>query len=406
MDAPLVSVIVPVYNAEKYLSQCLDSIVDQSLSRIEIVLVDDGSFDSSPELLARYAEKDKRVRVIRSQNKGAGAARNEGLAIASGKYLSFLDADDFFEADMLEAAFNAAERDCADVVAFGGWLYDEEGNANRQASWFFRRDGMPSSCFSPKEASGVLFDLFGNYTWNKLFKRDFILAKGIKFQEIERTNDLLFTCSALFLARKITALDKAFVHYRVTNHSSLQSTNDRSPLCFVSAFRALKESLESNGAYSLYEGSFVNHFVDAVVANCNSMKSLDGLRRIKEHSANCIEPEFNLSEGGERFGCDADLLDQYRMLLDSDLDEYLFFAQKKAQYALDDNLWYTDWLEWDNWNSRNKFESEIAEMKEREIQLSQNLSSAESERDALLESRSYRIGRAVTAPIRAFKKNR
>ena len=97
-----VSVILPVYNAGKYLHQCMDSIVNQTLKDIEIICVDDGSSDNSLEILRQYAEKDERVKVIAQANGGAGAARNNGLRAATGEYLSFLDSDDFFELDMLE----------------------------------------------------------------------------------------------------------------------------------------------------------------------------------------------------------------------------------------------------------------------------------------------------------------
>ena len=109
MEEIKVSVIIPVYNAEEHLEQCLDSILCQTLKEIEIICVDDGSKDSSPAILAEYAKKDNRVRVIRQENGGAGKARNTGLSAAKGKYLSFLDADDFSQPEMLEKAFNNQE---------------------------------------------------------------------------------------------------------------------------------------------------------------------------------------------------------------------------------------------------------------------------------------------------------
>lgn len=118
LRSPSVSVIVPVYNAEKYLPQCIDSIVNQTIGDIEVLLINDGSSDSSGEILAQYASKDERIKVIEQPNKGAGAARNIGLAMAEGKYLSFLDSDDFFEPNMLELALAKASEDDADIVAF------------------------------------------------------------------------------------------------------------------------------------------------------------------------------------------------------------------------------------------------------------------------------------------------
>ena len=113
-----VSVILPVYNVEKYIRQCLDSIVNQTLKDIQIICVDDGSTDSSPEIIEEYARKDSRVIAIHQENGGAGAARNNGLRHAAGKYLSFLDSDDFFELNMLEEAYNCAEQYGADFVVF------------------------------------------------------------------------------------------------------------------------------------------------------------------------------------------------------------------------------------------------------------------------------------------------
>lgn len=113
-----VSVILPVYNVSDYLRQCMDSIVGQTLKDIEIICVDDGSTDDSLAILKEYEAKDQRVKVIQQANAGAGAARNKGLEIATGEYLSFLDSDDFFEPDMLEKAWSKAHETRAQVVVF------------------------------------------------------------------------------------------------------------------------------------------------------------------------------------------------------------------------------------------------------------------------------------------------
>ena len=118
-----VSVIVPVYNGEKYIEECMDSIVGQTLREIEIICVDDGSTDGSPEILERFRRQDKRVRLISQENAGAGAARNRGFKEAGGEYLSFLDADDFFEPDMLETAYRKAKEQKAQILVFGSDQY-------------------------------------------------------------------------------------------------------------------------------------------------------------------------------------------------------------------------------------------------------------------------------------------
>ena len=126
-----VSVIIPAWNASSYLRQCLDSVTSQTLTDIEIICVDDGSTDDTSDILCEYAEKDTRISVIRQENRGAGAARNNALKYAKGKYLSFLDADDFFEPEMLEKSYAAAEKNQADIVVFGCDYYSEANDRFR-----------------------------------------------------------------------------------------------------------------------------------------------------------------------------------------------------------------------------------------------------------------------------------
>ena len=121
--SPLVSVIVPVYNTSKYLRQCLDSIQAQTLKEIEIICVDDGSTDNSMEILLEKELEDSRICILQQKNRGGGAARNLGMSIAKGKYLSFLDSDDFFEPTMLEEAYTAAEKHNADITIYSYHIF-------------------------------------------------------------------------------------------------------------------------------------------------------------------------------------------------------------------------------------------------------------------------------------------
>ena len=111
-----ISVIIPVYNIQQHLRECLDSVLGQSYPHLQVICVDDGSTDESPAILAEYAQKDPRVQVIRQQNAGPGAARNTGLEAAVGEYVIFLDSDDWFEADFLAKMVDTAQREGADVA--------------------------------------------------------------------------------------------------------------------------------------------------------------------------------------------------------------------------------------------------------------------------------------------------
>ena len=119
---PVVSVIIPVYNVEKYLEECIDSVLAQTYQNIEIILVDDGSTDSSGLICDRYAEKNTNISVIHQKNSGLSAARNSGLNKANGDYIYFLDSDDYISADAIEKLFSIAENDKSDIVFFDAYL--------------------------------------------------------------------------------------------------------------------------------------------------------------------------------------------------------------------------------------------------------------------------------------------
>ena len=125
---PKVSVIIPVYNTEEYLRECLDSVVNQTLKDIEIICIDDGSTDSSLDILKEYAKKDNRITVLKQKNQSSGIARNAGLSIAQGKYLSFLDSDDLFELELLESLYKKIISTKSDIAICDADKFDSEGN--------------------------------------------------------------------------------------------------------------------------------------------------------------------------------------------------------------------------------------------------------------------------------------
>lgn len=180
-----VSVIIPVYNVENYLRECLNSVINQTLKDIEIICINDDSTDGSLAILKEYAIKDKRIKIVCQDNVGAGAARNIGLKMAKGKYLSFLDSDDFFDYTMLEKSYNKVIENKADIVVFGANMYDAN-TKNQECLYSFNKLHTQIYPFSYKDITVSIFKAFNNVAWNKIFKRDFILRNGIVFQEIKR----------------------------------------------------------------------------------------------------------------------------------------------------------------------------------------------------------------------------
>lgn len=174
---PIISVIIPVYKVEKYLKQCVDSVINQTIKDIEIILVDDGSPDGCPALIDMYASKDKRIKAIHQENKGLGGARNTGLEVAQGDYIAFVDSDDWIAPEFCEKLYKRAIETEADLILTGETLYMEE-SGKFAGGW---RD------FSNKKEIEVLDDKnFVKYftpAWARLYKREYLNKYKLKFVE-------------------------------------------------------------------------------------------------------------------------------------------------------------------------------------------------------------------------------
>ena len=254
-----VSVVMPVYNGEAYLREALDCVLTGSALQIEVICVDDGSTDGTPEILKEYAERDPRVRPVRQENAGAGAARNTGLKIARGEYLSFLDADDLFEPMMLEKAYDRARSQEADLVVFRCDKYMEETGKYLPTKWSMRESLLPGKdVFAGSEIRENVFKAFVGWTWDKLFRAGFVRENGLHFQEQRTTNDMFFTYSAVVRAERITTMQDVLVHRRMYT-GSLSTTRSRSWRCFYDALCALRKQLQDWGMFEQRERDFANY---------------------------------------------------------------------------------------------------------------------------------------------------
>lgn len=267
-----VSVIIPVYNVENYLRQCLDSIVNQTLKEIEIICVNDSSTDNSLNILEEYAAKDDRIQVITQKNAGAGAARNRGMAVASGKYLSFLDSDDFFELDLLEKAYEAAEKDNVDFVVYKSDQYHTEKDEFVQVNWVVREKELPPyQPFSHRQMTDNIFKVFVGWAWDKLYCRDFVEKHNLQFQEQRTSNDMLFVFSAVALAKRISVVPEVLAHQRRDAKDSLSKTRENSWWCFHDALAALKQRLVREGLFEETEKDYVNYALHFTLWNYNTL---------------------------------------------------------------------------------------------------------------------------------------
>ena len=234
-----VSVIMPVYNVESCLEECLDTLMAQSLKEIEIICVDDGSTDGSSAILKEKAKKDRRIRVITQKNSGAAAARNLGFTYATGEYVLFLDSDDFFSKDMLKKSYECAKEQKTDIVLFRCKEYDTVKQNYNPMEYSIKKEELPDkNPFTFHDIPDYIFTFAVGWAWDKLYRRQFIADSGLKFQELRTSNDLYFVFSSFVKANGIYILDEHLIYHRVNRSTSLSVTREKSWDCFYKALTA------------------------------------------------------------------------------------------------------------------------------------------------------------------------
>lgn len=271
-----VSVIVPIYNGELYLRQCLDSIVNQTLKELEIICVDDGSTDSSLSILEEYQKSDDRIRIIRQQNLHAGIARNNGMKQATGEYLAFWDCDDFFNLDALKLMYERAEQVEADICVCGGNQYFEEEDILVGTPAYLHMNQVPESGVFNRESNEQYILTFTNGAiWNKLFRNEFVKEEGIDFNSARTGEDIFFTLHALCAAKRVTVVNKRLINYRVNRKGSLVNTLSEASTEPIRSWMDTAERLIQKDIFP--EQSFVNKALGSIIYILNNIQTADGL---------------------------------------------------------------------------------------------------------------------------------
>ena len=233
-----ISVIIPVYNPGAHLIRCLDSLLDQTYQELEIILVDDGSSDGSPEICDRYAERDDRIVCIHQENRGVSSARNRGLEICSGDYVHFLDSDDFLEADCYEQVLRCFEEQTCDVVCFEHFVDFPQTSI---------RHVQPEARYclcDGREAVDRLFNGF-QFAWTKVFPMR--LIRELRFREdIFRGEDTLFAAEVLARADSVYYMDHALYHYVQSEESATRGSFRESQLTILKLYQAYDRLFEDN----------------------------------------------------------------------------------------------------------------------------------------------------------------
>ena len=214
---PKVSVIIPVYNVEKYLEECLQSVCKQTLKEIEIICINDGSTDNSRQILKDFAKKDKRIVLIEQENRGVSIARNNGLRAAKGKYIAFVDSDDMVEPDFFEKLYLAAEKYNVDIAAGGYKSMNQKGKIKTTSK--FSKTGKITDATKRLEAL-----LYIAYIWNKLYKKELIINNQIYFPEHRTYEDMFWTPAVAIKAQSVCTVPNTFYIYRYNENSITNTT--------------------------------------------------------------------------------------------------------------------------------------------------------------------------------------
>ncbi len=259
---PLVSIIIPTYNTEKYIEQCLDSLLAQTYQNIEIICVDDGSTDSTWAILDEYKKRSGKITLLKQDHAFAGVARNNGFAAAKGEYTLFLDSDDFFERDFVESLVIRAEGTGADITVCRCSGYNQQTNAYFPMEWSVHEKWLPlKPVFSGRKIADHVSTAFVGWAWDKLYRTSFIKQHKLEFQGLRSSNDAYFVFTSLALARRISFVNRIFIRQRRYTGSSISQTRSKSWNNCLLAADKIYEDWKKRGIYSQYERSFCNWFV-------------------------------------------------------------------------------------------------------------------------------------------------
>lgn len=280
----LISVIIPVYNVENYLRECVDSVLNQTYGNFEIILVDDGSTDSSGVICDEYVDKDGRVSVIHQKNAGPSKTRNTGLENASGEYIYFLDSDDYIENNALELLINTAESNDADLVFFDACSFSDDGAEIKQGY-------VINGTYETKSGYEILTELHNNKDYHcaiylLFIKHQLLINNKIIFLESAYcSEDMLFTYQVYCSAPKTVQCKNTLYHRRYRSGSIVTSKKSERH------FRSCRDVYEEIRAYSEKIGKTGDYMATEYTVRC-AFNALDTYKKISKKDQSLCKNEY------------------------------------------------------------------------------------------------------------------
>lgn len=254
-----VSVIVPVYNVEKFIDKCLNSLVNQTLKEIEIIVVNDGSPDNSQKIIDKYVKKyPDKIKSYIKENGGQGSARNYGLEKANGEYIGYVDSDDFVEKDMYKKLYNKAKENNYDIVVCGNYNVSEDYQ-NKNIDTFINNYNT--------DLENIFFGKMA--VWNKIYKRDILIKNKLEFKEKVWYEDLAFTLKAIMNSNTFAFIDEPLYDYLIREGSTMNNSNVQRNLEILDAFNDILSYIQHNKKeeyFSKIEFLAIDHiYISAIV---------------------------------------------------------------------------------------------------------------------------------------------
>ena len=280
----LISVIIPVYNVEKYLCECVDSVLKQTYENFEIILVNDGSTDSSGEICDEYVDKDERITVIHQKNSGPSKTRNTGLENANGKYIYFLDSDDYIENNALELLVGTAEADNADLVFFDAHSFSDDDSEMKQGY-------AVKGNYETKSGYEILTELHNNKDYHcaiylLFIKRQLLIDNNIAFLESAYcSEDMLFTYQTYCSAVKVVQCKNTLYHRRFRSGSIVTAKKTERH------FRSCRDVYEEVRDYSERIGKTDDYMATEYTVRC-AFNALDTYKKISKEEQKLCRNEY------------------------------------------------------------------------------------------------------------------
>ncbi|MBZ9570443.1 glycosyltransferase [Methanobrevibacter sp. TMH8] len=378
-----ISVIIPVYNVEKYLEQCLNSVVNQTLKDIEIICINDNSSDNSLTILERYAKKDNRITIINNlKNSGGGFSRNEGLKIAKGEYISFIDADDWVEEEMLEYTYNESKSKNLDLLIFLAKNYDDVNSEFYEIDYYNFKcldDSFKNRLFYFDEVKDLIF-CFAVSPWLKLYKKELLDKSNAKFPKERVMHDNPFFYNVFLNAERMELVEEYF-YYRRRHKTSLVNMRGHRCQDIIPIADHIINSFKDNNTFDYYKKKLLNRKIFLIRSEYKKMNE-----DFQKNFFNYIKEEFNNI-------CN-DFSMHYEYLINlSQINLSFYFNALRAESYSEFN-YLNDFSE--ALVTINRLEKKVERLKNKNKELNKDIKYLKKNNEIMISSNSWKI----TKPLR------